>query len=74
MIDFNFIWIDVNCPKCKYGIQIQLIDVKNEAVIYCHNCKSAIHLKDNEASSYKGINDINSAFDKLNKTLKNLGK
>lgn len=74
MINISFMWIDINCPKCKYGIQIQLIDVKNEAVIYCHNCKSSIHLKDNDASSHKGVSDINNAFDKLNKTLKNLGK
>ena len=74
MIDFNLIWVDINCPKCKYGIQVQLVDVKNETVVNCHNCKSSIQLKDNEASSHQGIRDINQAFEELTKTLKNLGK
>ncbi len=74
MFDFNFQWIDFNCSKCKYQIHTQIIDVKNECIVYCHNCKTSIKLKDESASSHKSIKNINKAFNELNKTLKNFGK
>ncbi|WP_262912509.1 hypothetical protein [Chryseobacterium sp. MEBOG06] len=42
-------------------------------ILYCFLTLGSLP-KDNDASSHKGISDINSTFDKLNKTLKNLGK
>ena len=74
MIELNNIWIDFNCPKCGYTIHVQLVDAKSESIVFCHNCKANIQMKDDNASAHKGINDINKAFEELNKTLKNLGK
>ncbi len=74
MLDLNYFEIQISCPKCKYTIDIYLIDVKNEDVVFCHNCKASIQLKDSDASSYKGIKEINNTFNELKNTLKKLGK
>ena len=74
MLDLNYIEVQAPCPKCNYILYVQLIDVKSEKIIFCHNCKSKIQLRDSNASSHKGIKDVNHAFDKLKKSLKKLGK
>jgi transcription elongation factor Elf1 len=74
MFDLDKIWIDFNCPKCHYNDAIQLIDVKTERTIFCHNCKSTIRLIDNEASAHDGIQKINESFKKLENIFKNFAK
>jgi hypothetical protein len=70
MIDFNKIWIDIECPNCKYSDVVQLVDVKSEKEFYCHNCKSRIHLIDNDGSVHNGIETMNNAMKSLLDTFK----
>ena len=72
MIDLNKEWIDIECPKCGYKYVVQLIDVKTERIVFCHNCKSSIQLIDEKASTYTGINNINNALKTLEETLNKL--
>lgn len=74
MINFDNIWVDFECPKCKYRDDVQLIDVKTEKTIFCHNCKVNIQLSDSEASVHTGIESMSNALKELEKTLKNFGK
>jgi hypothetical protein len=74
MINFNTTWINFECPRCRYSDEVQLIDVKTEKSIYCHNCKAIIKLFDNNASVHTGIDNMNHALKELEKTLKNFGK
>ena len=74
MINFNKIWIDIECPNCNYLDQIQLIDVKTEKEFFCNNCKCKILLKDHEGSVHNGIESMNSAMKELAETFKKLGK
>ena len=74
MIDFNKTWIDFECPKCDYCVEVQLIDAKTEKTIYCHNCKTSILLKDENASVHSGIDKMNNALKELDKMFKKFGK
>lgn len=74
MIDFNLIWIDIECPRCRYIDKVQMIDVKTEKTIFCHNCKINIELNDNNASIHTGLVSINNAMKELENTLKKLGR
>ena len=74
IINFNKIWIDIECPKCGYPDKIQLIDAKTEKIIFCHNCKINIKLSDNKASVHTGIDSMNNALEKLEEIIKNFGK
>ena len=74
MFDINEIWIDFNCPRCQYLIDVQLVDVKLEKITFCHNCKTEIQLIDENASAYSGAKKIDEAMKSLERTLKSLGK
>ena len=69
-MDFKQIWIEVECPKCKYLNDVRLLEVKLETIICCSNCKAVIKLKDNEASFHKGINEINNLLTDLDSLFK----
>ena len=73
-MDISNMWIDIDCPKCKYSFQIQLREAELQSTVYCHNCKCAIQLVDSNASAARGIKSIEDAFDDLNYTLNNLFK
>ena len=72
MIDLNQMWVDIECPKCGYQDEIQLLDAKTERTVFCHNCKINIKLTDGEASVNNMIDSINSAFNEFDDLLKNL--
>jgi transcription elongation factor Elf1 len=74
MLDLNNTWFDFNCPKCGYIETAQLVDVKTERTVYCHNCKISIKLIDNESSSHQGIEKINKSLKDLENLFKNFGK
>lgn len=71
MINIDSLWIDYSCPSCSYQDQVQLIDIKTEKTIFCHNCKISIKLIDSNGSSHTAINDINNALNDLENLLKN---
>jgi Zn ribbon nucleic-acid-binding protein len=74
MFDLNWTWVEIECPDCKYQDEIQLIDAKTERIIFCHNCKVIIELKDSDASVHSTVDSVNQAFRDLEKALKNFGK
>jgi len=74
MFNLDEIWIDIECPKCNYSFEIQMIDVRLEKVVYCPNCKCSIQLHDSDASVHTSTRDINIALSDLDKTIKNLIK
>lgn len=74
MISFNDTWIDIECPRCGYAVDLQLVDAKAEATMFCHNCKAIIRLRDHEASVHSGLAAIDAAFQKLEQTFKRFGK
>jgi len=74
MIDFNKMWIDFECPNCGYIDEVQMIDVKTEKKVFCHNCKIIIELIDSDASTHSSIDSMTNALKDFEKTLKNFGK
>ena len=74
MIDFNYIWVDIECPRCNYQDEIQLIDAKTEKIIFCNNCKCSIQLQDSDASVHNGIENINNALQQFDDIFKSFGK
>lgn len=70
----NQTWVDIECPKCQYMDSIQLIDVKSEKTIFCHNCKVRIELSDGQASVHNAIDSINNSLKELENVFKNFRK
>ena len=58
----------------RYKNIVQIIDIKSERTIFCHNCKRNINLNNGEASIHCGIEHINNTFKKIKNAIKNFGK
>jgi Zn ribbon nucleic-acid-binding protein len=71
-MDLESLWIDFNCPSCGYADEIQMIDVRLESEIWCHNCKKCIKLRDSDASVDSSIKQIDRAISDIKKIFKKL--
>ena len=69
-MNFERMWTAIECPKCKYQNDIQLLDIKLESKIHCSNCKVTIQLKDDNVSAHTTINNINNLLTDLDNLFK----
>jgi peptide subunit release factor 1 (eRF1) len=69
-LDLEQIWIEIDCPNCQYGFEVQMIDAKLQNTIICNNCKSNIQLVDQTASVQTSLNSINHSFKELENIFK----
>ena len=73
------LFIVVNCPKCGYGMDVELrshsaINVELQETVFCPCCKVATQLVDANASLYGAQEEIDSAINDLQRQLKKLNK
>ncbi len=59
---FEQAFIEVDCPRCRYPMSVQLLDVRLEAVVYCPNCKASIQMCDEDSSVDTGLKRIDDAM------------
>jgi transcription initiation factor IIE alpha subunit len=69
--DLEQMWIDINCPNCKYSFDVQMIDAKLQSTVICNNCKANIQLVDQTASIHTSIKSINQSLKDLENIFKN---
>lgn len=74
MISIDYEWVDIECPLCGYQDKVQLIDIRTEKSIFCHNCKITIQLRDDKASAHTSIREVNNALNELDRMFKSFGK
>ena len=74
---FDGLFITMNCPKCDYGMDVELLSARLQERTFCPCCKVAIQLVDADASVHGAQEDIESTMKdfereirKLNSTLK----
>ena len=71
---FKGAFTTLNCPKCLYGMDVELISVHLEQMIFCPCCKSNIQLEDAGASTYGAQKSIDLASEDFRRELKNFDK
>jgi hypothetical protein len=62
---FESILVPVECPRCGYAVDVQVIDVRLEGRIFCPNCKIPIQLVDKSASVHGAGEDFEAAMSRL---------
>jgi len=63
-------WIDVDCPGCDFGFEVQLLDVRVQAYTRCPCCRQRIRLIDGGGSTFGALEDIDQAMRSLEQTLR----
>ena len=66
------LFINVDCPNCGYGVDVEILLVQLEATIFCPCCKISIHLVDADASLYGAQGEVDLALKSLQRELKKL--
>ena len=74
---FDGLFVMMECPNCKYGMDVELLSVRMESITFCPCCKVTIQLVDGDVSVHGAqeeiesvMKDLESQFSKLNKTMK----
>lgn len=71
-LDRAFVILD--CPRCSYGMDVELISVLLQELIFCPCCKSEIQLVDSDASLFGVRVAVESAMKSLDRELNRLQK
>ena len=63
------LWVEVDCPSCGYGLEIQVIDVSCQVYRRCPCCLTLIHLVDAGGSATTERRRVESRIEKSMKGL-----
>lgn len=67
------VFIDLDCSRCGYVQDVQLIDVRLQRLIFCPACKSQIQLVDVDASMHTSAEQIERSMNALLNAFSQLG-
>ena len=69
---FDNVFIPVDCPRCGYATDVELLSVRLQRAIFCSCCKARIQLVDADASLHQAQNEFESAVNDFARKLKKL--
>lgn len=68
--------VEVSCPECGYGLELEITDVRCQVSRYCPACKTLLALRDGDGAIYGAEQDVTATlrqlddmFDGLNLTI-----
>ena len=71
---FKGTFTTLNCPRCLYGMDVELTSILLEQIVFCPCCKSVIQLTDTEASIYGAQKSIDLTLKSFRREIKKLDK
>lgn len=71
---FDGLFLTLACPKCNYGMEVELLAVRLEATVFCPCCKVTVQLVDADASVHGSQNEIQAALKDFESQLKDLNR
>lgn len=74
MLDIDYMSFDVECPKCKFKLEVLFKDARLRDVLICRGCKSNIQLDDHMNECRKARKQLEAAFRELNQSLSSLSQ
>lgn len=55
----------IECPRCSYGLEVNLVEIRTQVSRYCRACKARLDLRDADASLFGAEKRIASSLDQL---------
>ena len=68
------IFVAMPCPVCGYTMDVELLSVHLEEIVFCPCCKVTIQLVDDGASVHAAQQEIESAIEDLRNTVNKLNQ
>ena len=69
---YDGLFVNLNCPICGYGMDVELLSALLQEMTFCPCCKVRIQLVDDQASVHGSREDTNLAMKRLERELKTL--
>lgn len=69
---FNGLYVTIPCPRCDYGVDVELQSVRLEESVFCPCCKISIQLVDADASAHGAQERMESALKSFESQLNEL--
>ena len=70
MLDLDRVLVEVLCPRCGYGVEVQLLDARTQVYRWCPCCRGRIHLVEPDGSVSVGVDVVEEAMQSLQETLR----
>ena len=64
--------LEVNCPACNFGFEVQVVDAACQVWRWCRCCRSRIRLVEPGGEVHGAMEEMDAAFRSLEKSLKGL--
>jgi hypothetical protein len=69
MLDLDRIMVEVPCPWCRYGIEIQLLDARTQVWRWCPCCRVRVRMVEPDGTVSGSIRDAEEAMRSLEDTI-----
>lgn len=57
--------VELDCPRCGYGLEVDLVDARTHVSRFCPVCKTRLDLRDGDGSVYGAEQEIEAALKEL---------
>ena len=71
---FDGLFVNLTCPNCSYGMDVELSSVRLEGTTFCPCCKLTVQLVDGDASVYGAQEEVDQGMEELKRELKKFNK
>ena len=69
-LDLDRFMVDVPCPRCGYGVEVQLLDARTQAYRWCPCCRARIHMIEPDGSVSGSVDAVEETMRALTETLR----
>ena len=72
VLDLDHVMVEVPCPRCGYGVEIQLLDARTQSWRWCPCCRLRIRMVEPDGSVSASITAAERGMQSLQETLRRM--
>jgi hypothetical protein len=73
-LDLDHVTVEVPCPKCGYGVEIQLLDVRTQVWRWCPCCRARIRIVEPDGTVSGSTKTVDETLQSLADTIKRMSR
>jgi hypothetical protein len=72
VLDVDRLMVEVPCPRCGYGVEIQLLDARTQVWRWCPCCRVRIRMVEPDGSVSGSVAAVEDAMRSLEETVRRM--
>jgi sRNA-binding protein len=74
MLDLGHLMVEVPCPRCGYGVEIQFLDARTQTWRWCPCCRVRIRMVEPDGSVSGSIDAVEDAMQSLAESIRRMSR